>query len=105
MVADLGFGLPPQTALRSCLTAAALARRLDLPEADVRDCFYTALLMHVGCLSLAHEAAVTFGDDLALNRALARTNLGDPADVAITLIPEMTRDMAPATRDRVAAFA
>jgi HD-GYP domain-containing protein (c-di-GMP phosphodiesterase class II)/DNA-binding CsgD family transcriptional regulator len=105
MVADLGFGLPPQTALRSCLVATALARRLDLPESDVRDCFYTALLMHVGCVSVAHEAAAAFGDDIALNRAVARTNFGDPRDVERTLIPEMTREMAPAARQRAAAFA
>ena len=44
----------------------------------MRDCFYTALLMHVGCVAVAHEAAAAFGDDLALNRAVSRTNLADP---------------------------
>ena len=95
MVADLGFGLPAGTAVRSCLVAAALGRRMDLGEADVRDCFYAALLCHVGCVAVAHEAAAAFGDDLALNRAVARTNLADPDDVTVTLLPELTtRDAA-----------
>jgi hypothetical protein len=37
MVADLGFGLPPGTAVRSCLVGAALARRMDLDDSNVRD--------------------------------------------------------------------
>jgi hypothetical protein len=28
---DLGFGLPPEEAMRSCLIATALARRLEMP--------------------------------------------------------------------------
>ena len=80
MVADLGFGLPTGTAVRSSLVATALARRLDLGDGDARDCFYAALLCHVGCVAVAHESTVAFGDDLALNRAVARTNLADPED-------------------------
>lgn len=105
MVADLGFGLPPGTAVRACLVSTALARKLDLDDDDVRDCFYTALLMHVGCVAVAHEAAAAFGDDIALNRAVARTNFADERDVAVTLVPELTRDMAPDIRARAAEFA
>jgi response regulator RpfG family c-di-GMP phosphodiesterase len=105
MVADLGFGLPPGTAVRACLVATALARKLDLDDDDVRDCFYTALLMHLGCVAVAHEAAAAFGDDIALNRAVARTNFADASDVAATLVPEMTRHMAPDMRARAAEFA
>ena len=72
---------------------AELARRMNLNDGDVRDSFYTALLMHVGCVGVAHEAAAAFGDDLALNRAVARTNLGDPDDVVATFLPELTRGM------------
>ena len=78
MVADLGFGLPPGMAVRTSLVATALARSADLGEDDVRDAFYTALLLHVGCVAVAHESAAAFGDDIALNRAVARTNLADP---------------------------
>jgi hypothetical protein len=68
IVADLGFALPPEEAMRSCLIATALARRLGLAEQDVADTFYTALLMHVGCSSQSHETAATFGDDRIVTR-------------------------------------
>jgi hypothetical protein len=42
-VADLGFGLTPGEALRSCVLATALAGRLDLPGEQIRTVYYTAL--------------------------------------------------------------
>ena len=42
---------------------------------------------------MTHESTAAFGDDIALNRAVARTNLADPNDVPGTLVPEMTRGM------------
>src|SRR3712207_1191284 len=104
MVADLGFGLPPGTAVRSCLVAAALARRMNLDDTVVRDSFYTALLMHIGCVAVAHESAAAFGDDIALFGAIARTNMGDP-NAAATLLPELTRAMPPDVAARTSAFA
>jgi hypothetical protein len=63
IAADLGFALPPEEAMRSCLIATGLARQLELDEAEVADTFYTALLMHLGCSALSHETAAAFGDD------------------------------------------
>lgn len=40
IVSDLGYGLPVDTALRSCLIGTALARQCDLPEREVADVFY-----------------------------------------------------------------
>jgi HD-GYP domain-containing protein (c-di-GMP phosphodiesterase class II)/DNA-binding CsgD family transcriptional regulator len=105
MVADLGFGLPRGTAVRTSLIATALARRLDLGAAEARDAYYTALLIHVGCVAVAHESAAAFGDDLALNRAVSRSNLADPEDVRTTLLPELTRRMSAGEAERVGAFA
>jgi hypothetical protein len=48
IAADLGFGIPPEEAMRSCLIATALARRQGLAEEEVADTFYTALLVHGG---------------------------------------------------------
>ena len=104
MVADLGFGLPAGTAVRSSLVAAALARRMNQSDGVVRDSFYAALLMHVGCVAVAHESAAAFGDDIALFRALSRTNMGDP-DAAALLLPELTRGMPPDMASRANAFA
>ena len=98
---DLGFGLPPETAMRSCLVATRLARAHGLAEADVRDSFFTSLLLHVGCPGFSHETAALFGNELAVTRAAARTNLADPADYERTLIPEATRGLSPSVRRRV----
>jgi hypothetical protein len=95
--ADLGFGLEPGSALRSAVLAGRLARHLDLPEADVRAAFYTALLHHVGCVGYAHETARLFGDDLVANAAAARVDAGSPRDVLATFVPRLTSGM-PARR-------
>jgi HD-GYP domain-containing protein (c-di-GMP phosphodiesterase class II) len=100
MVADCGFGLTLGTAVRTSLVATALARRMELHDGDVRDSFYTGLLMHVGCVGVAHESTAAFGDDIALNRAVARTDVGDPDDIVATFLPELTRGMS---ADRAAA--
>jgi len=93
IVADLGFGLPPQQAMRSALVSAAMARHLGLDEEELRAALYVPLLMHIGCISMSHETAAIFGNELAVTRAVALTNLGDPRDIVDTLIPEMTRGL------------
>jgi HD-GYP domain-containing protein (c-di-GMP phosphodiesterase class II) len=105
IVADLGFALPPEEAMRSSLVATALARRLGLPEPEVSDAFYTALLMHVGCSSQAHETVLAFGDDRVVMGAVARTNVADPSDIATTLVPELLRGRSDAERSRIERFA
>ena len=65
--------------MRSCLIATALARRLELPESEVADTYYTALLMHVGCSALSHETVAAWGNDQRVLGAAARTNVADPA--------------------------
>jgi len=104
IVADLGFGLPPETAMRSCLIGTALARELDVAEKDVADTFYTSLMLHVGCPAFAHEAAAAMGDELTVNSAVAKTNFADPRDVLKTFIPEATRGMSPRSQVRATTF-
>ncbi|MGH2476432.1 MAG: HD domain-containing phosphohydrolase [Candidatus Limnocylindrales bacterium] len=95
LVADLGFGLPPEQSMRSCLVATSLARRLGLAEAEVAEVFYTALLEHIGCSGFAHEAALRYGDEMVVNAAAVRTNTADPRDVFATLMPAITRGRGP----------
>ena len=102
VASDLGFGLRPETAMRSCLVATGLARALDLPETEVADTYYTSLLFHVGCPAFSHETAQLFGNELEITRAVARTNLSDPADYVATLIPEATRGLSGSARDALA---
>jgi hypothetical protein len=77
--------------MRSSLIATSLARRQGLADEEVADTFYTALLMHVGCSALSRETAAVFGDERRVLRTVARTNVADPADIAGTLLPEITR--------------
>ena len=49
IVADLGFGLPREEAMRACLIGTALAREIGATEEEVADTFYASLLVHVGC--------------------------------------------------------
>jgi HD-GYP domain-containing protein (c-di-GMP phosphodiesterase class II) len=102
IASDLGFGLAPETAMRSCLVATRLARLHGLTEPEARDTFYTSLLLHVGCPGFSHETSALFGNELAVTRAVARTNLADPEDYRKTLIPEATRDLPPRSREQVA---
>ena len=97
---DLGFGLPPESAMRQCLVGTRLARAHGLGDADVRDSFFASLLLHVGCPGFSHETAVLFGNELVVTRAVARMNLADPADYGAILIPEATKGLS-ASRRRV----
>jgi HD-GYP domain-containing protein (c-di-GMP phosphodiesterase class II) len=102
IVADLGYGLPIETALRSCLIGAALARRMDLPEREVADVFYVSLLFHVGCVAYAQETFELFGDDYAVRRAAVQTDFTDVRDIFATFIPRATSGLPPAARARAA---
>ena len=102
VVTDLGFGLPPQTAMRSSIIATGLAHAMGEPDDVARDAFYGALLMHIGCVAMSHETAELWGDDLRTMRAVAATNLADPQDWVDTFLPTFTAGMAPATRSHFA---
>ena len=103
MVADYGFGLPPGTAVRTGLVAAALGRRMGLADGEVRDGLYTGLLMHVGCVGISHESAAAFGDDIRFYRAITGTDVNDPDDVA-TVLDEVTRGMPADAAARTTSF-
>jgi HD-GYP domain-containing protein (c-di-GMP phosphodiesterase class II) len=72
---DLGMGQEPEKAVRTCLVATQLARAMDLPDPEVRDVFYTALLKHLGCTAPSHETAYLLGDDLAGTPRTERTDI------------------------------
>jgi HD-GYP domain-containing protein (c-di-GMP phosphodiesterase class II)/DNA-binding CsgD family transcriptional regulator len=101
---DLGFGLPPEEAMRSCLVGTALARELGEPEELVADCFYTSLLMHLGCSSQSHETNLAFGDDRGVMAAAGRTNVADPEDFVATFLAEVTRGLSPAERAKIERY-
>jgi HD-GYP domain-containing protein (c-di-GMP phosphodiesterase class II) len=74
---DLARGRPDDEAMRACLLATELGRRLGLARPELVDIFYTALLRFIGCTATSHEYATTFGgDDIAVRRT------GDLVDAA-----------------------
>jgi HD-GYP domain-containing protein (c-di-GMP phosphodiesterase class II) len=102
LISDHELGLPPDDAVRSCLVASALARKLGLHEAEVADVFYDSLLQHVGCTGYAHETYLVWGDDLAANRAAQRTNFAQPTELFTAYLPTLLRDVGGWERARVA---
>ena len=95
LLSDLGFALPPEESMRSCLIATSLARRMGLAEDAVADVYYTALLQHAGCTGFAHETAVVYGDELVMNAAAARTDPADLGDVVNTYLRAVARGNGP----------
>jgi HD-GYP domain-containing protein (c-di-GMP phosphodiesterase class II)/DNA-binding CsgD family transcriptional regulator len=83
---DLGMGQEPEKAIRACLVATALARRMGTPEADVSQVYYTALLRHLGCTATAHEEAYVGGDELASRPAAERADFGNPRETVALLL-------------------
>jgi hypothetical protein len=104
IVADLGFGLPPEEAMRSCLIGTALARQVGAVEQRLRTPFYAALLAHIGCTGFSDETAAVFGDELQNTRAVAETNFADPRNAPTSFVPRATRGMSAPRRVRAAGF-
>ena len=105
LVTDLGMGHEPESAMRTCLVATGLAHALSLPEAVAVEAYYTALLLHLGCTASAHEMALAFGDDIAVNAAGMRTTFTDPTAVLTTFLPGIAQGASPGTRLRLTAVA
>jgi len=83
---DLGMGQEPEKAIRACLVATTLARRMGIGEAEVSDVYYTALLRHLGCTATAHEEAYLGGDELGSRPAAERADCGNPREAFALLL-------------------
>jgi len=88
--ADVGIGFPPETSLRLCLVAVALARAVGLSDEETRDVYHAALLRHAGCTASAHEETRIAGDELELRRTIAMGDAGSPGD----MLPRLVRGLA-----------
>jgi len=96
------MGQPPEDAIRSCLLATSLARKMELHERDVGDIYYVTLLQHVGCTAYAHEtAALLGGDDIAVRAGGAKVDFANPRDALPFLLFELGKGAKPLGRARV----
>ncbi len=82
---DLAMGQPEEKAIRACVVATEIARRLDLPEHEVSDVYYTTLLKHLGCTASPHEELLFGPDELAIRPVAERTDVSSPREVLALL--------------------
>jgi HD domain len=85
LATDLGAAWPPETAMKTCLVAVGLARRVGLGEPEVADAYYLALLRSVACTSFAHEMAEAWGDDIGLRRLMDPLDTAEPEALAAVI--------------------
>lgn len=83
LATDLGAAWPAETALRTCVVATGLARRIGSDAAVVADVYFLALLRSVACTSFAHEMARAWSDDIKVRRLMDAADKATPADLVI----------------------
>jgi HD-GYP domain-containing protein (c-di-GMP phosphodiesterase class II)/DNA-binding CsgD family transcriptional regulator len=83
LATDGANGVPPETALRTCIVATAIGRVSGLDEVVLHDVYMAALLRFLGCTAYAHETAHRYGagDDQAMLRALLTADTARPIDI------------------------
>jgi len=92
LAADLGVGLPAQSALRMALVASRVGQLLGLSDGERADLYYTALLRYLGCSGYAHEeASFTAGDDRSLLPALELCDTASPMEVVVAAVRKVGR--------------
>lgn len=100
-VTDLGMGQPPDFAIRTCLLATGLARCMNLPERDVADVYYTAMLQHIGCTAYAHEtAAMVNGDDIGFRAEGAMADDANLRETLAFMLTGVAKESSPPARLR-----
>jgi len=82
---DLAMGQAPEKAIRACVVATEIARRLDLPDHEVSDVYYTTLLKHLGCTATPHEELLFGPDELATRPVAERTDMTSPRELLALL--------------------
>ena len=79
LATDLGTGRPMEWAMRSALLGVRLGDAIGLSDAELREIYYCALLLYIGCTSEIDLALQLFGDDPATGiAAVDLIDKGDP---------------------------
>jgi HD-GYP domain-containing protein (c-di-GMP phosphodiesterase class II) len=101
--ADAGIGYPPETSLRLCLVAVAIARAVGCSDEETRDLYHASLLRHAGCTASAHEETRLAGDEIELRSALALGDVGSPKDMLPRIVRGIARGQTMGKRVRTVA--
>jgi hypothetical protein len=86
LATDLGMGQPSGHAVKTCALSVRLANDLQLPDDQVSEVFYVALLRYLGCTADASEVALLSGDEIDLAAAVGPYVMGDVSDRIFTPI-------------------
>jgi len=101
-IGDLGRGLEPGHAARTCFIGCRLARGLGAGDDTVRSVFFTALLQHIGCIAHSHDTArLDAGRTIQVLAAADRTDFSRPGDILTTFLTEVTDGAGLLTRLRL----
>ena len=81
LATDLGMGQPLEYALTTAIVAMRLGDALGLPDADLRNVYYEALLRYIGCNAETYWLASIVGDELAFRTEVAAVDTADNAAI------------------------
>jgi hypothetical protein len=91
---DLATGHSRDFALRSCVLGMRIADAAGLDEEMRRAIWHQALLRYIGCNADTHLLASAFGDEIALRRELASTDMGNKPELREVLLRAIRRNFA-----------
>src|SRR3979490_2857206 len=97
---DLNVGQSMEHALRSAILAVRLGDALGLDETELTDCYYLALLRHVGCTAEARTAAAVFQDEITARTWFAPVVNGRRSEMFAAILLNMGNDKGPLDRAR-----
>jgi HD-GYP domain-containing protein (c-di-GMP phosphodiesterase class II) len=83
---DLAIGQPMEYARKSCVLGMRLAAALEFDHGARVETYHHALLRYIGCNAETDTMAALFGDEIALRRALAPLDTGDPVELGPVLL-------------------
>jgi HD-GYP domain-containing protein (c-di-GMP phosphodiesterase class II) len=91
---DLATGHSRDFALRSCVLGMRIAAAAGLDDETRRAIWHQALLRYIGCNADTHLLASAFGDEIALRRELASTDMGNKPELREVLLRAIRRNYA-----------
>ena len=100
---DLATGHSRDFALRSCVLGMRIADVAGLDENMRRSIWHQALLRYIGCNADIHLLAAAWGDEIALRKELARTDMGNKAELGEAIARAITRKFSNLPADELAA--
>src|SRR5215813_1805785 len=99
LATDLGTAFPLEKALRNALLAVSLGREVGLPNEQLSDAYYMAMLRFLGCSAFAHElAAAVGGDDLTFHSTYEPVDVTKPQQIVAQTFRYLAADAPPLTR-------